>query len=107
MGLFGFVGSVVKGVAKGAACVAAVPVTGALLATYGAMTVAEKAAPVVGKAVKEGGKALLNAASEANKVRQSASSMSNSELVDAYKNTTSATKRAGYEAEMRDRTGNW
>ncbi len=105
MGLFGFVGSVVKGVAKGAACVAAVPVTGALLATYGAMTVAEKAAPVVGKAVKEGGKALLNAASEANKVRQSASSMSDSELMNAYNSTTSATKRAGYKAAWDERHG--
>lgn len=111
MGLFGFVGSVVKGVAKGAACVAAAPVVvgvGTAIAVGAtAVTIGEKAAPVIGKAVKEGGKALLNAASEANKVRQSASSMSNSELVDAYKNTTSATKRAGYEAEMRDRTGNW
>lgn len=99
----GFFGSL----AKCALGVAALPLVAGGAVVMGAVEVVDKAAPLAGKAVKEGGKALLNAAVEANNVRQSASSMSNSELVNAYKNTTSATKRAGYEAAMRDRTGNW
>ena len=103
MGLFGFVGSVVKGVAKGAACVAAVPVTGALLATYGAVTVAEKAAPVVGKVAKGATKATFNALAEANEVRKNSAGMSDAELRNAYNSTTSATKRVGYAAAMKER----
>lgn len=105
MGLFGFVGGVVKGVAKGAACVAGVAALPVLGATYVAVSAAEKVAPVAGEVLKAAGKGVINLTAEAYEHKKAASNMSDSELLNTYNSTTSATKRAGYKAEWDERHG--
>ena len=106
MGLFGFVGSVVKGVATGAACVAGAAALPVLGATYVAVSAAEKVAPIAGKVVKAAVNGAIDLTAEAYEHKKAASKMSDSELLNAYNSTTSATKRAGYKAEWDERHGN-
>ena len=59
-----------------------------------------------GKIVVAGGKALWNAANEANDVRHSSGHMSDAELINGFKNTkNSFAERAGYMQALKDRHG--
>lgn len=95
----GFFGSL----AKCALGVAALPLVAGGAVVMGAVEVVDKAAPLAGKAAKAAGKATLNALADANEVRKNSADMSDAELRNAYNSTTSATKRAGYAAAMKER----
>ena len=67
---------------------------------------------LIGSALKFTGKLVIGMAGEiiknaagAAKVQQNAKNLSNRELVDAYKNSTSTKDRVGYAAEIKDRAG--
>lgn len=115
MGLFGFVGSVVKGVAKGAACVAAAPVVvgvGAAVAVGAtAVTIAEEVVVPIGKGVlkisgalaKEILKNAADTVANAYKYQQKGAGMEDAELLDAYKNSKSPAERVGYASALKSR----
>ena len=115
MGLFGFVGSVVKGVAKGAACVAAAPLVvgaGAAVAVGAtAVTIAEEVVVPIGKGVlkisgalaKEILKNAANMTADAYKYQQKGNGMGDSELLNAYQKANSSAERWGYAAALKSR----
>ncbi len=114
MGLFGFVGSVVKGVAKGAVCVAAAPVVVGAGAVGAAVAIAEEVVVPIGKGVlkisgalaKEILKNAANNMADAYKYQQKGAGMEDAELLDAYKNSKSQAERIGYASVLKSRMNN-